>query len=395
MKNLLILNKILKKWQSIVFVGLSFSLALPITIAWVCLGIGIGIEILIALTNTNFSYFKLYLKPLAKHPLFYPILSFGLINFFSGWLNGGISEGIYSFFSLKAMLILFYVLIVIRRYRPIKSVIFTSLIISGSMSALAGIMQQLFDWHFTKFKYLQATGLNTTPMNFAGEMQIYASFAIMLLFNKNYAKLGKFFDKKIIIIALSAICLLGLLCSCERSAIIGFSVATAVFIFMFYKNKLRLFMFIILAISINLIIPNLRLRLFSLWHWQNDVSVLVRLKVYLIALSKFLTSPLYGIGPRFFPHIYFPQIFVPYHESYLHHAHSNYLQILATLGIIGLIVYLWLMFSIFKTCFRQKTDGVKLGIALATLSLMVSGLFEYNFGSGQIRLLQMFMYGLL
>ena len=38
---------------------------------------------------------------------------------------------------------------------------------------------------------------------------------------------------------------------------------------------------------------------------------------------------------------------------------------------------------------------IALGIAGGTIALMVSGLFEYNFGTAQVRLMQWFVLGML
>ena len=402
--------KVLKKCQNLNFLILAFTLSLPITWAWIFLIIGWVIEFFISLSVGLTRYFKYYLKPLVHKTLVMPILFFALVNFLSGCVNGGFKEGLFSLISLKAMIIYGYAIIVIQRYPNITVKAVQCLILGGTLSAFTAIIQQSFGLHFTKFKYLQATGLNTTPMNLAGEMQIYASLACMYWLKGGYLSFVKVIANKYTFTILVIINVFGLFCTCERSAIIGFILSLVLILAVLnrYVIKYLPLLLIFLAGAVYWFLPNLRLRLWALWHWQTDISILVRFKVWLIAFSDFLQSPVFGIGPRNFPHIYVPQIAVPYHESYLHHAHSNYLQVLATLGILGLISYFYFLFNIFyfgikrylanltkPTIIAKHNYCLALSIILATTSLMISGLFEYNFGSGQVRLLQMFLYGFI
>ena len=89
----------------------------------------------------------------------------------------------------------------------------------------------------------------------------------------------------------------------------------------------------------------------------------------------------------------------------LNHAHSNYIHILTTTGIIGLASYIILLVWIFKTAltkFRQALSrgddlsaGLGMGLFAAAVSLAVAGIFEFNFGTAQVRMAQWFLFGLL
>src|SRR5262249_31950693 len=105
-------------------------------------------------------------------------------------------------------------------------------------------------------------------------------------------------------------------------------------------------------------------------------------------------------------HFDFPEAIVPGHSKDLNHAHNNYLHILATTGMFGLITYLWLWLVVLTTSVRtykkvagQPGDGTHSSLALgvfgATVALMVAGIFEYNFGTAQLRLAQWFVLAML
>ncbi len=75
----------------------------------------------------------------------------------------------------------------------------------------------------------------------------------------------------------------------------------------------------------------------------------------------------------------------------LDHAHSNYMHILATTGLIGMLAYLFLWGNVLVTAFsnfksRSENDldkGIYFGILTGVISVLVAGIFEYNFGTAQ------------
>jgi O-antigen ligase len=153
-------------------------------------------------------------------------------------------------------------------------------------------------------------------------------------------------------------------------------------------------------------VPVVHMRISALENWQQDVSVRVRLKIWQESAKIWRSAPIVGIGIRHFPHFDFPEAIVPGHSKDLNHAHSNYLHILATTGMFGLITYLWLWLVVlttavrtYKQCAGQSDDptssSLALGVFGATVALMVAGIFEYNFGTAQVRLAQWFVLAML
>ncbi len=87
------------------------------------------------------------------------------------------------------------------------------------------------------------------------------------------------------------------------------------------------------------------------------------------------------------------------------HMHNNILNILVECGWLGLASYLWWLYEIIKTGMtffyknfksKQKTLGI-LSLALSTsiIGWQLAGIVEYNFGDGEIKILALFIIGLI
>jgi O-antigen ligase len=115
--------------------------------------------------------------------------------------------------------------------------------------------------------------------------------------------------------------------------------------------------------------------------------------------------PYFGAGWLHFPRVQDDKAIVPGKSVDLNHAHSNYLQFLGTTGIVGEIAYLWLLVGMvlvsIKSYVRAKVEkdtvasSFYAGTLAGMVSLMVSGLFEFNFGTAQVRMAQWFILALL
>jgi O-antigen ligase len=134
--------------------------------------------------------------------------------------------------------------------------------------------------------------------------------------------------------------------------------------------------------------------------WHNDISVKVRFFLWQQALEHWTSAPWFGIGIRRFPHYDIPEAIVPGKSIDINHAHSNIFQLATTLGIIGLLAYVWIMLKAALTAIRHISENslfspIALGVFGGTVALFVSGLFEYNFGTSQVRLAQWLILAML
>ena len=386
------------------------SLSLGITWQWAILLVGLGLSFLLVASGPNPT--KQLIREfglLWRAPLTLPILGFVVAATLSGWANGGILEAWRSFTSLRGMLVYFWAYQAFTSKPSLKEKAVICALSVGSIAGVWATIQQLSGFHPNNFRYLQGTGFLGGPMAFAGLMQIFSMLAFGLTINKAYQNLTPPFSKKRVF---TFICLgnaLGILFAAERSAWLGIIVALLCSTFLLSWRRALRTVIVLLAVAVSLwcTVPVVQQRLAPLVNWQTDISLLVRLQLWQESLRIFADKPLFGIGIRNFPHHVIPEALGQGHAA-LDHAHSNYMHILATTGLVGLIAYIFLWLSVILTVLLhlksargdQKTSwtaqtGIIFGLLAGVISLLVSGVFEYNFGTAQIRLAQWFLFGML
>ena len=175
--------------------------------------------------------------------------------------------------------------------------------------------------------------------------------------------------------------LLALFSTLSRSAILGFGAAILFFLFLGakWKRKLRfgvlgmviLFMFV----SFFPVLTNIIQERFSNLLFGEFDSHIVRLVLYQTAVKMFESSPLFGIGLGNF--------IVSQDILEVKGAHNVFLNILAELGLFGLLSFLAIQFFVLKNnlkFLRQERGGVSSSIALccslSIIGFLVAGLFD-------------------
>ena len=389
------------------------SLSLGITWQWAVLLVGLTLSlILIACRPKPSEQFVKECLLIWRAPLTVPILVFVLAATASGWANGGALEAWRSFTSLRGMLVYFWAYQAFASKPSLKE---KAIICALSVGAIAGVwaaVQQLTGLHPSGFHYLQGTGFLGGPMAFAGLMQIFSMLAFGLTVNKSYRNLSPPFSKKRVFTFVVLGNALGILFAAERSAWLGIILALMCSTMLLSFRRTFRMVIVLLAVAALLwcTVPVVQQRLSPLVNWQTDVSVRVRFQLWRQSWQIFTDKPLFGVGIRNFPHQVIPEALGQGHAA-LDHAHSNYMHILATTGIVGFAAYFFLFLSVLLTvasnlklsmsCDRQNRTntwsaqtGIEFGILAGVVSLLVSGIFEYNFGTAQIRLAQWFLFGM-
>jgi O-antigen ligase len=346
-------------------------------------------------------------------PLTVPILVFVAVNFVSGAVNGGLKEAFASIATLRTLVVYFWAYYILHDQTKVsndqselKAKAIAAMLLLGAIAGVVATVQQVFDWHPGNFKYLQGTGFLSGPMAFAGVMQMFSLLAIAIWFTTSYKFCAGPFKKKSLFTAIAVGNILGLLFAAERSAWFGFAVGTIVIAsFVSWKMVLRLIAVGLVVGAVGwFCVPVVQTRLLPLQDPQHEKSSAQRMEVWKSAIAQFqtsTTSEIIGVGPRKFKPIEIPGP----NKQVLDHAHSNYLQCLATIGVVGLCAYLWLCFSTLRLAVRnflsakRSNGGINLGLSLGVLggivSLLLAGIFEYNFGTGNVRLGQWFLLAML
>lgn len=385
-------------WFVIIYAA---SLSLPITIPWIVLTVGIVVglvQIGIAVQQKTFRF--------SAPPLTVPIVCLSLVYFISGFCNGGIKEATASVGVMRTFLVYFWAFYAIRNRTELKAKLVPSLLVLGALGGLAAVVEHQFQLHISSFKYLQGTGFLSGPMAFAGVMQMLSLLGLSLWLTGSYDRLHCVFSKKMLFIPIAVANVLGLLFAFERSAWLGFAFG-ALFVALMVSRKLALKVVaagLIIAIAGWLALPAVQARMGSLLRGEQEESSRQRMEVWISAINQYKSKPpeseIIGVGPRKFA----PLPIEGPNKQVLDHAHSNYLQSLTTTGLVGLFVYLWLCIASLKLawqniCKARSDDrldkGISLGIMGGIISLMIAGVFEYNFGTGNVRLAQWFLLSML
>jgi O-antigen ligase len=129
---------------------------------------------------------------------------------------------------------------------------------------------------------------------------------------------------------------------------------------------------------------------------QNSVDV--RVSQYKAAWQAFLENPVLGVGYKNFEFLS-REIKRRYRiefASFQGHAHNNFLELLASTGILGLSCFvLFLFFWARESYLKIKNDDIVGYIVLPVIvSFVVSGLFQYTAGDGENMFFIMGLYSL-
>lgn len=394
------LTERLETLQGWLVIAYAASLSLPITIPWILLiaGVVVGIlQLLLARKNNSFTF--------QLPPLTVPIAALTVVYFISGFCNGGAKEAFASVGVMRTFIVYFWAYYVIHGRPELKRKILPALLVLGAAGGIAAVVEHQFELHVSSFKYLQGTGFLSGPMAFAGVMQMFSLLALSLWMTGAYDELSKPFESKQVFIPLVLGNVLGLLFAFERSAWFGFSVAAMVVAALVSRQFfIKMFALGVVTAAIGwLALPAVQARMGAILRGEQEESSRQRVAVWISAAEQYASSPvseIIGVGPRKFA----PLPIEGPNKQVLDHAHSNYLQSLTTTGLVGLFVYLWLSLASLKLTWQNFTKtrledrldrSISLGIFGGIISLMLAGIFEYNFGTGNVRLAQWFLLAML
>ncbi len=264
----------------------------------------------------------------------------------------------------------------------------------------------------TRMDFLQGTGFLEQPMAFAGQMQTVMMIALALWLCQGYKKLPGIFSKRSTAVAIACCIAVGIVFGAERSAwlgvffgvlVVGFSVSRKTVIALMLSLS-------VIAVLSYLTVPIVKDRVDVLLS-GNDPSVTSRIMIWEATFDKFKQHPICGTSLMRFGSIHAHSAMPD--KGYFDHAHSNYLHMLAATGVVGFTAYIYLLFMIFSTTAKLSKPlvleglsekeveplkfkrSIAVGLLAASVSLAVSGLFEFNFGTGHVRLTYFFFLAFL
>lgn len=235
-------------------------------------------------------------------------------------------------------------------------------------------------------------------MAFAGNLiQMIPVVAVLALEEKRLA-----LNMRIVLGVISLLSLLALLFNATRGAWIAIFVAAGSYILVSLFAKRRqaaIALCILMAISAGVFCysPILQSRGVSLIDFSTNGENSERLLLWRNAWRMFVGHPVVGVGPGNFRDIHLGHYITPESKEQLGHAHNNFLQILAENGIIGFAGFVSMFTYILVFLYRKgivRREPLALAVFLATLTLLLQGLTEFNYGDSAVIRMYWFLLGL-
>jgi len=258
---------------------------------------------------------------------------------------------------------------------------------SASVSALYGIWQTFSGYQLHRPEalapmgnYFRAVGFNGFYLTFAGF--IMSVFLVSLCIstqsggNKN----------RWMYIFVSFISILAVLGTFARSIWLSFGVVIPIFGFIKGKRigSIVTASFLVIVLLCIIFIPTVRDRAYSSIVPSENQT---RLNLWKTSINMSKDSPLIGIGEDNFDY-YFDRYKVEGYYDITVHPHNDYLTILVSSGIPGLIAFISIWFVIIQAGFKTHKytsdpflKELALGSTLAIIGFMIGGLFQNYYGT--------------
>lgn len=185
-----------------------------------------------------------------------------------------------------------------------------------------------------------------------------------------------------------------------RSAWIGFGVSLATMCAV-RRPRWTLPLLAALAVAVALAPAPYRARALSAFDPHHPAN-LQRTYMWQAGVRMFRDHPLTGVGLEDLKPVY-DRYKVPGATERAGHLHSIVFQIAATMGLVGLLAFVWLYGSLVRVTLiglgRSLRDegleaGVRLGVLGTLAGFLVAGMFEWNFGDEELLYLLFTLVGL-
>lgn len=221
-----------------------------------------------------------------------------------------------------------------------SSIIFI-IIILGTLLAGFGIYQRIF----LKMHFVEGTFVNPN---------VFAGFLILLIpiIFQEWKNPGLKFSLGIIFFA-------GLFFTGSIGALI--SLCLAYFIFSWSKLNSKIKNISVLLVGTGLI--------FLLWNKFQEPDVYNRFLWWQGAVRMIWDHPFFGVGIGGFGKLYLKYRVAGLNSTF---AHNFFLQIAGETGIIGLLIFIWLLLRFFR---YSSSPGIKIGVA----AVLIHNLVDYHF----------------
>ena len=324
-------------------------------------------------------------RTLPRAPILAPAVAFAYFTLLSAVFSIHPSQSLIAAKDLALFIAIPILYDSVRSLDDIK-VIYGILIFAGVVSAIYGLYQ--FWGSETDVINSRIRGFMGHWMTFSGLLMILNVLLLShLLFSREHP--GWFYPAFLILSA-------ALLLSLTRNAWLGFLAAAVALISMRRMKWIIAFPVVvgIVFLASLLVFPStVALRMSGMFN-PSETSNRDRLQMFQSGLQIIRDYPLTGVGSGMIPQVY-PRYRAP--DSVFRnnqHLHNNLVQVAAENGILALAAWLWLMVKVIFDLIHWKRNVMSAeerfmihGTIGIVISLFVAGMFEYNFGDSEIKML--------
>lgn len=299
----------------------------------------------------------------------------GLICFFTPWIPWYLSifllifiYGIHGFsIYVNALFIMLLVFMVLQSYQLTRKQVITAFALNLLVLSLASIITVLF---FGLSDYI--LGINKNKLIGGASLLTSCCLMELIINSQNYSR------KSLLLIALSVfLSLVAIVLTEVRTAILALIAIVPLAVFFKRQNRMKWFFIlaVILGIVIALFIFSGRLQqgLNDLLNYQQGNSRTswgLRIEFWKFAFQAFLAKPILGWGCQPFSDIVAAGIpFGIPDIKEVQHFHSDYFNILATGGLVGILCWL---FSVLLLLKKSLHDPVRFILIIAILAIGLS-----------------------
>ncbi len=257
-----------------------------------------------------------------------------------------------------------------------------------SLAIFLSFVLSIFEYTGIILERERASGFLSHYMTQSGVMTLFSILSLCNSFSEKSMK-------KILWILLFLISIVSLTLTLTRSAWIG-ALLGITFVVILYRPKYLIYLFLFFLLIALLSPESVKKRFISAFD-PKDETVKERIYMHKAGVRIMLKYPILGCGLDTAKIVY-KKFKPPEAMRDVPHLHSNILQIGAELGIPALIV--WLLFIYFSFVHNLKVwkfskekfirFSALSGLG-AIISLFIAGLFEFNFGDSEVKMLFLYL----